>query len=254
MKVDVIGSGSAFSLQNNTSAIRVIDEQQNQCLIDCGPTVPRAIWQRNLDVNAIQALYFTHIHPDHCSGLAALLNQMKSFNRSAPLDIFCQAEQKMPLIALTSLATWPEESICFDIRWHTIEDEFYWKTWKFETACTQHEIPNRAVRISVDDYALFYSGDGRPTAATRTLMHNTQLSFQECASFFALEEDASHGDFPDCIKLLEETGTQALGLYHCFDKHLQQIEEAVKQHNGLFLSHDGLVIDLKQQAQAVLPF
>ncbi len=67
MKIDVLGCGSAFSCTQNTSALRVIDADNKQWLIDCGPTVPRALWQRGGEVNDIDAIYFTHVHPDHCN-------------------------------------------------------------------------------------------------------------------------------------------------------------------------------------------
>lgn len=62
MKIDVLGCGSAFSCTQNTSALRVIDADNKQWLIDCGPTVPRALWQRGGEVNDIDAIYFTHVH------------------------------------------------------------------------------------------------------------------------------------------------------------------------------------------------
>lgn len=43
MKIDVLGCGSAFSESQNTSALRVIDNNNRQWLIDCGPTIPRAL-------------------------------------------------------------------------------------------------------------------------------------------------------------------------------------------------------------------
>ena len=73
MKIDVLGCGSAFSCTQNTSALRVIDADNKQWLIDCGPTVPRALWQRGGEVNDIDAIYFTHVHPDHCTGRAGEL-------------------------------------------------------------------------------------------------------------------------------------------------------------------------------------
>jgi glyoxylase-like metal-dependent hydrolase (beta-lactamase superfamily II) len=38
---------------------------------------PRALAARR-GVNDIDAIYFTHVHPDHCTGLTALLNYWKS--------------------------------------------------------------------------------------------------------------------------------------------------------------------------------
>ncbi len=87
MKIDVLGCGSAFSCTQNTSALRVIDADNKQWLIDCGPTVPRALWQRGGEVNDIDAIYFTHVHPDHCTGLTALLNHWKSYSRQKPVII-----------------------------------------------------------------------------------------------------------------------------------------------------------------------
>lgn len=244
MKIDVIGSGSAFSKRNNTSSIRIIDCQKNQWLIDCGPTVPRAIWQRSIGVNDIQVIYFTHIHPDHSSGLAALINQWKSFNRTEPLTIFCQAEQQQPLKALVELAVWPETQVCFDIHWQDIADEFEWKHWHIRTANTQHEMANKAIRITADDKTLFYSGDGRPTAASQSLMKDVDMAFQECASFEALSNDSSHGDLPGCERLLVDTGAKALGIYHCFDEAIPSLLQAVRDIPDMFLSRDGLQLDL----------
>ncbi|QUX94003.1 ribonuclease Z [Marinomonas sp. CT5] len=244
MKIDVIGSGSAFSTCNNTSAIKVTDCQQNQWLIDCGPTIPRAIWQRNIDVNDISVIYFTHIHPDHSSGLAALINQWKSFKRTEPLTIFCQANQQPSLQSLVSLAIWPETQLCFDIYWQDITDEFEWKHWQIRTANTQHEMANKAIRITIDGKTLFYSGDGRPTAASQALMRGADVAFQECASFTGLSSGASHGDFPDCERLLRETEVKALGIYHCFDDAIPSLLNAMANMPDMFLSRDGLQLDL----------
>jgi ribonuclease BN (tRNA processing enzyme) len=244
MKIEVIGSGSAYSVVSNTSAILISDDYPHHWLVDCGPTVPRALWQRNTDVNQIDVIYFTHIHPDHCSGLAALLNQWKSFSRKKPLTIYCQAEQRGPLEALVLLATWPEQKIEFSINWVTIEDHFTWQGWRINTAYTQHEVPNRALRVEVGSKVVFYSGDGRATESTRQLMQGADLAFQECASFFPLASDSSHGDLDDCLQLLISTQVKQLGLYHCFDEMIPAIEQKVTMVDNLFLSKDGLVFYL----------
>jgi len=244
MKIDVIGSGSAFSKVNNTSAILIKDNDENQWLIDCGPTVPRAVWQRGIDVNAIQVIFFTHIHPDHSSGLTALINHWKSFKRDRPLQIYCQREQQAPLKSLVELAIWPETELCFDIHWQDIENEFCWQHWQIETAYTQHEMANRSIRLSIANHSLFYSGDGRPTPETERLMQGVDLAFQECAAFTSLAADSSHGDYPDCLRLLARGNFNLLGLYHCFDDAIALLREACSDNPKLFVSQDGMVFDL----------
>ncbi|TDO98971.1 MBL fold metallo-hydrolase [Marinomonas balearica] len=254
MKIDVVGSGSAFSKTNNTSSILIEDDQGIKWLIDCGPTVPRALFQRGLDVNEIKVIYFTHIHPDHSTGLTALINNWKSFNRSESLDIYCQLDQQEPLKGLVALAIWPETEVCFDIRWHDIEDVFSWpltqtdslnqRVWKVETAYTQHEISNRSLKIRLGDCTLFYSGDGRATEETKRLMKGADVAFQECASFVALSDNSSHGDLPDCIGIAEALDLKSLGIYHCWDEEISLLKQVVNKRDNMFLSYDGLTIDL----------
>ncbi|MFC3025312.1 MBL fold metallo-hydrolase [Vibrio zhugei] len=243
MKIDVIGSGSAFATHANTSAMLVTEN--DQCwLIDCGPTIPRALWQRSLTVNAIDVIYFTHIHPDHCAGLPALLNQWNSFGRVKPLTIVCQPEQQVMLESLVTLSIWPKSEMRFEQHWcHTLPT-MHWGTWTIHTAPTDHDVPNRAIRIANHQHALFYSDDGRPTDASIALMKNATIAFQECASFDSLPEGDSHGDLPQCIELSEALNLDYLCVYHCWDEYLEDIQARCAALPHLYVSQDNLVIDL----------
>ncbi|EGT5680092.1 MBL fold metallo-hydrolase [Cronobacter turicensis] len=237
MIIDVLGSGSAFATQQNTSAILI--KGDGQWLVDCGPTIPRALWQRQTDINAIDVIWFTHVHPDHCAGLAPLLNQWKSVGRVKPLTIYCQPDQRTVLQQQALLAVWPQTTFCFAIDWRDITGDMAWRDWRIRSAPTQHEIPCRALRIDADGAALFYSGDGRPTPDSLALMAGATLAFQECASWQALDDDASHGDFPSCLTVYECLRLPALGLYHCREADIPAIRDACARHPALFFVEEG---------------
>ena len=57
-------------------------------LIDCGDAVSRAIFAQGIDCNSINGILFTHLHPDHYTGFASLLVQMKMNKRKEPLSVF----------------------------------------------------------------------------------------------------------------------------------------------------------------------
>lgn len=247
MKIDVLGCGSAFSRWQNTSALRVTDDN-HQWLIDCGPTIPRALWQRGGDINDIDAIFFTHVHPDHCTGLTALLNYWNSFSRQKPLVIYSQPEQRPVLIQLAQLANWPATTLSFAIEWRDSLSGWEWQNWHIQTAPTQHELPNQAIRINIGQQSLFYSGDGRPTPESVALMTGCDLAFQECASLASLTHEASHGDFPGCLALFQTLALPRLGLYHCNDAILPALKQACLPYSGLFVSEDGLQYDLHQQS------
>ena len=72
----------------------------------------------------------------------------------------------------------------------------------------------------------------------------TELAFQECASVAALDDDASHGDFPSCLMLFRTLQLPAMGLYHCEDASLSALKQACQPWPGLFVSRDGLTLTL----------
>lgn len=242
MKIDVLGTGSAYSTERNTSSILVSDKSGLSWLIDCGATVPRAIWQRELALDAIEAIWITHIHPDHCLGLTTLLNNWHSRGRRAPLQIWCQPAHQYQLQALVALSYWPETGLNYPLSWHHCEDQLQWQHWQLRSAFSQHEISNRALRIEVDGQALFFSGDGRPTPATVALMEGADWVFQECASATALSADSSHGDLPDALALRERARFGQLYLYHCNDGYCAEVERQLTGLAGVELAFDGMVI------------
>ncbi len=145
---------------------------------------------------------------------------------------------------LAALANWPQADLGFTIDWQECREAWTWQDWQIRTAPTQHELSNHAIRITIAGQTLFYSGDGRPTADSIALMAGAGLAFQECASVAALDDDASHGDFPSCLMLFRTLQLPALGLYHCEDASLSALKQACQPWPGLFVSRDGLTLTL----------
>lgn len=251
MKIDVVGCGSAYSTEHNTSSIRVMDNTGLQWLIDCGATVPRALWQRDLGIDEIDAIYFTHIHPDHCLGLTTLLNRWHSRGRQKPLEIWCQGEHKPWLETLTQLAYWPEQQLNFQLSWHEAESEFSWRHWHIKTAFSQHEISNRSIRIEIEEHSLFFSGDGRPITGNIKLMENADIVFQECGSLKALPNTSSHGDLPDCLALRDKVSFGQLCLYHCADHERAEIEQEITSITDTMLVEERFLLDIEQIKQDI---
>lgn len=137
---------------------------------------------------------------------------------------------------LAALANWPQADLGFTIDWQECREARTWQDWQIRTAPTQHELSNRAIRITIAGQTLFYSGDGRPTADSIALMAGAGLAFQECASVAATDDDASHGDFPSCLMLFRTLQLPAMGLYHCEDASLSALKQACQPWPGLFVS------------------
>ena len=87
IEIDILGCGEAFDPDRANSAV-LVKVEGFRLLIDCGMGVPQAVWQRSDAAEFIDAVYFTHLHVDHCGGLPALIDHMGARGRKKPLVIY----------------------------------------------------------------------------------------------------------------------------------------------------------------------
>lgn len=80
------GSGKT-SLTRFHSSLLISDPHYN-LLVDTGDGVSRALLKQNIAYETINGILISHLHPDHFSGLASLIVQMKMIDRNEPLIIF----------------------------------------------------------------------------------------------------------------------------------------------------------------------
>ncbi|RKY97883.1 MAG: hypothetical protein DRQ13_04135 [Ignavibacteriae bacterium] len=92
MEITFIGTGSGkASLKREHSSILISSKKFN-LLIDAGDGISKAFLKSGIDFNSVDGIIFSHLHPDHYTGLAALIVQMKMYNRTEPLTIFVHEE------------------------------------------------------------------------------------------------------------------------------------------------------------------
>ncbi len=88
MDITFLGTGSGkASLKRNHSSF-IISSSNYNLLIDSGDGISRAFLQNKIPFDFIDGILLTHLHPDHFSGFAALIVQMKMIDRTKNLDVF----------------------------------------------------------------------------------------------------------------------------------------------------------------------
>jgi len=88
VKIRFVGTGSGkTSLKRHHSSLLISSKNYN-ILVDCGDGTSLAILKQNINFDSIDAVLISHLHADHYSGLASLLNQVKLLNRKTPFTIF----------------------------------------------------------------------------------------------------------------------------------------------------------------------
>ena len=88
MKITFIGTSSGKATLNRNHSSLLFSSGKYNLLVDAGDGISRALISNGINFNSINGILFTHLHPDHFSGLPALIVQMKMINRIEPLDVY----------------------------------------------------------------------------------------------------------------------------------------------------------------------
>ncbi|WP_207484068.1 MBL fold metallo-hydrolase [Arenibaculum pallidiluteum] len=214
MEILVLGVGEAADPEFPNASVAV-ELDGYRVMIDCGHSVPPQLWRMLADPDAVDALVFTHHHPDHCFGLVPALIRWTDDRRTKPLEIVTTGEGWQQLrLMLSAGGIDPEGGLPFALRPRDSREVRQIGPFAVRFAETQHAITNHAVRLEAGGRAFAYSGDGRPTPEALDLYRGCDLLFHEC---YVAEEDpemAFHCDAGSVRRLAAATGAAAVRLYH----------------------------------------
>ena len=90
MKIQFLGTGSAFTMKNFQTNALITATNGKRMLLDCGMDIRFALREAGLGYRDINAVYLSHAHADHIGGME-FLAFTRFFDKSAggPPDLFC---------------------------------------------------------------------------------------------------------------------------------------------------------------------
>ncbi|MDH3392434.1 MAG: MBL fold metallo-hydrolase [Desulfobulbaceae bacterium] len=218
MKVTFLGVGEACDpMYPNTSLLvePTTGGQGRQLLLDCGFTVPHLYYGLRPMAEGLDAVWISHFHGDHFFGVPLLLLRLWELERRKPLFVLGPAGVEARVRQVLDLA-YPNfaAKMHYPVIFREVEPgnhvEVCGYTW--QTAIGMHSQRALALRLEDGEHALFYSGDGRPTAATEELAKGCGLGVHE--AFRLSGETPGHGSIHGCLEFAARTGLTALALLH----------------------------------------
>jgi ribonuclease Z len=87
-----IGTSSGKTSLNRFHSSFLISTLNYNMLIDAGDGISKSLLTQQISYDVIDGILFSHLHPDHYTGLAALIVQMKMIDRKKKLDVFINFE------------------------------------------------------------------------------------------------------------------------------------------------------------------
>ncbi len=86
--INFIGTGSGKTSLKRFHSSFLISTGNFNLLVDAGDGVAKALLSQNINFDSIDGIVFSHLHPDHYTGLGVLIVQMKMQKRTKPLNIY----------------------------------------------------------------------------------------------------------------------------------------------------------------------
>lgn len=171
MELTVIGGCGAWPAAGRACSGYLLEHDGFRLLIDPGYAVAPA-----LDPAAVDAVFVSHGHPDHCADLNPLLRGRVLGDRPVPpLPVYSLAGAVDPVLALDG----PWVSTGADLRAVTPGAEFAIGPFAATTRLLPHHVPNLGVRLAAGGRSMAYTGDTGPSPEIARLADSADLLLAE---------------------------------------------------------------------------
>ncbi|MET8528104.1 MBL fold metallo-hydrolase [Micromonospora sp. NPDC005172] len=172
MRIVVLGGRGAWPSADQGCAGYLVEHRGFRLLIDPGYATLQPLLTR-LPASAVDAVYVSHGHPDHCADLQPLLRVRALADRPAPaLPVYAPIGSLDPLLAI-------DEPGLVDTAYHlhgfTPGDDFDVGPFSLRTWSLPHWVPSAGARISAGGTVLAYTGDTGPGPALVDVARDADL-------------------------------------------------------------------------------
>jgi ribonuclease BN (tRNA processing enzyme) len=257
MQLIILGSGTSVFHPRRAAAGFWLQTDAGSILLDCSADAPHRMAAENLDWINLDAIWISHLHLDHCAGLAPFLFGIKWAKgieqRQKPLKIFgCQGIEKL-LKAIDKSHHYKLFEQPFPIEIQEVEPNDRVSQidllpgLQIEAVSTPHRAESLAIRVTDSDGAtLVYTSDTGYSEEIAQFARNADLLILEC-SFYRDKPTPKHLDLADAMRIAQIARPKELLLTHLYPEWdaFDLEHEAAKLWSGKTIAaSDGLRLEI----------
>jgi ribonuclease BN (tRNA processing enzyme) len=226
MQLIVLGSGTSVFHPQRAAAAFWLQTEQGSLLLDCSADAPHRMAQEGLDWPNLDAIWISHLHLDHCGGLAPLLFGMKharqTQSRRKPLQIFGCVGTKKLLAAIDDAHNYKLTNLPFPF--HLTEVSADDSSSSFEilsrltavVVSTPHRPESLALRLADDrGTTIVYSSDTGFSEEVARFARHADLFLLEC-SFYRNKPIQTHLELADAMRMAAVAEPRKVVLTHLY--------------------------------------
>jgi ribonuclease BN (tRNA processing enzyme) len=223
MKLVVLGSGTSVPHPQRAAAAFWLETAAGRLLLDCGADSAHRMAQESVDWPNLDVIWISHLHLDHCGGLASLLFGLKwapqTQTRRKPLRIFgCQGSGNL-LRAIDESNNYELFAQPFPIELQEVSANESFELMPgmaAQTFSTQHTHESLAIRLTGNDgKSLVYTSDTGYSEELATFARGAELLILEC-SFWRQTPTPKHLELEGAMRLAQLAEPRTLILTHLY--------------------------------------
>lgn len=256
MQLVILGSGTSVFHPQRASAAFWLQTDAGSLLLDCSADAPHRMAEENLDWANLDAVWISHLHLDHCGGLAPFLLGLKhapqTQSRRKPLKIFgCAGVEKL-LRAIDEAHNYRLFKLPFPLEIIELSKKNGPKSLEIvnmEAAWlpTPHRPESLALRLANESgTTLVYTSDTGFANEIATFARGADLLILEC-SFYRNKAVPTHLELADAMRLAQTAEPRRVLLTHLYPEWdgIDLEGEAKKLWRGETIgARDGLRIEI----------
>ena len=222
MKLVVLGSGTSVPHPTRASAAFWLETETGSVLLDCSADAPHRMAAEDLDWPNLDAVWISHLHLDHCGGLAPFLFGLKwapqTQARTKPLKIYgCNGLARL-LKAIDDANHYRLFELPFAIELEEVVPQTGFKLLSgldAQTFATPHTRESLALRLNDGRQTVVYSSDTGYAEELAEFAHGADLFMLEC-SFQRNKPTAKHLELAEAMQLAQIAEPRKLLLTHLY--------------------------------------
>lgn len=224
MRLVVLGSGTSVPHPQRASAAFWLETAAGSMLLDCSADATHRMAQENLDWPNLDSIWISHLHLDHCGGLATLLFGLKwapqTQTRRKPLKIFSCAGVERLLKAIDGSNDYGLFKQPFPVEIQELSDsgeEFTpFNGLNCTTFSTPHTRESLAIRVTnAEQKTLAYSADTGFSEELASFARRVDLFILEC-SFYREKPVKTHLQLAEAMRIAQIAQPRKLLLTHLY--------------------------------------
>lgn len=224
MKLVVLGSGTSVPHPQRASAAFWLETAGGVILLDCSADAAHRMAEEHLDWPNLDAIWISHLHLDHCGGLASLLFGLKwapqTQARTKPLRIFACRGVGCLLHAIDTSNDYELFKLPFPVELHEMEDgssDFeILPGLRAQVFSTPHTRESLALRLRDNaDTSIVYSSDTGYSEEFAQWARGADLLVLEC-SFWRNKPTKKHLELTEAMRIAGIAKPRKLLLTHLY--------------------------------------